>query len=127
MLKLEELEVYQLAMKIGDIVWNTVDTWNYFAKDAFGKQWIRATDSIALNIAEGYGRYFYKENKQFCYYARGSLKECLSCNQKAFNRKLLDDKQMSEMNSLLELLSKKLNNYIKSIGKPGSGDSPLPD
>lgn len=32
MLKLEELEIYQMAMDIGEEVWNLVDEWKPFAK-----------------------------------------------------------------------------------------------
>lgn len=35
----------------------------------------RSAASIAANIAEGYGRFFYQENIQFCRQARGSLDE----------------------------------------------------
>jgi len=35
----------------------------------------RSSSSIAANIAEGYGRYHYQENIQFCRQARGSLEE----------------------------------------------------
>jgi len=37
----------------------------------------KASGSITANIAEGYGRYHYQENIQFCRQARGSLMECL--------------------------------------------------
>ena len=37
----------------------------------------RASRSITANIAEGYGRYHFQENIQFCRQARGSLMECL--------------------------------------------------
>jgi len=60
---LEELEVYQLAESFGDEIWFVVDEWQYFAKDTVGKQMARAADSISANIAEGYGRYHYKEQK----------------------------------------------------------------
>jgi hypothetical protein len=40
-MRLEELQVYQLAMRIGEETWRTVDNWSYFVKDAFGKQLIR--------------------------------------------------------------------------------------
>jgi len=66
-MKLEELQVYQLAMKIGEHIWKIVDKWDYFTKDTVGKQLFRASDSIAANLSEGYGRFHYKENKQFCY------------------------------------------------------------
>jgi len=74
-MKLEELQVYQLAMEMAEKIWIIVVNWNYFEKDTIGKQFVRAADSIAANLSEGFGRYFYKENKQFCYYSRGSLFE----------------------------------------------------
>jgi four helix bundle protein len=63
-MNLEELEVYRVTMEIGERVWNVVKGWDYFAKDTVGKQWVRAADSMASNISEGFGRFFYKENKQ---------------------------------------------------------------
>ena len=67
MIKLIDLEVYKLAIEIGDKVWEIVDKWDYFNEDTLGKQFVKAADSVALNIAEGYGRFFYKENKHFNY------------------------------------------------------------
>jgi four helix bundle protein len=86
--KLEELEVYKVAMAIGEMVWSFVDKWDYFARKSLGSQYVEAADSIALNIAEGYGRFHYKENKNFCYYSRGSAKETFSATQKARSRNL---------------------------------------
>ncbi len=57
-LKLEELVVYKVAMEIGELVWGIVDKWSYFPKTTLGNQFVRAADSIALNISEGYGRFF---------------------------------------------------------------------
>lgn len=53
-LNLENLKVYQKAMKIGDWFWEIVDEWSYFAKDTIGKQWVRSADSIATNISEAW-------------------------------------------------------------------------
>jgi four helix bundle protein len=117
MLKLEELEVYQMAMEIGEQVWDVVDEWKPFAKRAVGEQLVEAADSIAANISEGYGRYHYKENRQFCYYSRGSLMETKTFLTKAKNRKLITEKQFTEMFEALKTLHHKLNAYIKSIGK----------
>lgn len=74
-MKLEELNIYKLADEISDSIWELADAWTYFQKDTIGKQLVRSADSISTNIAEGYGRYFFKENRNFCYYSRGSLLE----------------------------------------------------
>lgn len=70
---IEELEVYRLAMEMGERVWRIVERWDFFAKDTVGKQWVRTADSVAANLSEGFGRFSFKENRQFGYYSRGSL------------------------------------------------------
>jgi len=116
-MKLDELEVYNLAMDVGEQVWNIVNKWNYFAKDTVGKQLVRAADSVAANLSEGYGRFFYKENKQFCYYSRGSIYETRTWLTKAHNRELIEKKDFDLLLNQVETIAVKLNNYIKSIGK----------
>jgi len=64
-MKLEDLEIYQLSMGIGDNVWNLVMGWEYFIKDTMGKQLVKAVGSIAANIGEGFGRYHFKDKKKF--------------------------------------------------------------
>ena len=34
---IDEIKVYQLAMDLGEKVWNIVNKWNYFEKDTIGK------------------------------------------------------------------------------------------
>lgn len=121
MILLEDLRVYKLAMEIGELVFAITEKWDIFNKKSLGDQYLRAADSIALNIAEGYGRFHYKENKNFCWYARGSLFETKSANQKAFNRKLISDEEYNNLLNKLKECHLLLNGYIKSIGKPGTG------
>lgn len=64
-LRLDDLEIYQLSMEIGEFVWAIVDKWNYFQKKTVGEQFTRSADSIAANISEGYGRYFLKKKENF--------------------------------------------------------------
>lgn len=113
---IRNLEVYQLSEKLSDLVWDIVISWDYFAKDTIGKQLIKAADSIAANIAEGYGRYHYKENKNFCYFARGSLEETKVWLIKSVRRGLIDQSKEQELFDIMERLPKLLNSYIKSIG-----------
>ena len=70
--RLEDLEIYQLAEAFANEIWFVVLEWDWFAKDTIGKQLVRSADSIGANIAEGFGGYHYKENKNFCYFSRGS-------------------------------------------------------
>jgi len=116
-MRLEEIRVYNLALELAEKVWEIVSKWNYFAKDTIGKQLVRAVDSVAANISEGYGRYYYKENKQFCYYSRGSLYETKTWLEKAHKRRLIDDETFGVFLQNIEAIGIKLNNYINSIGK----------
>lgn len=116
MILLEDLKVYQLAMEIGDLVHLVISKWDYFNKKNLGDQFVRAADSIALNISEGYGRYHYKENRQFCWYARGSLYETKTANQKAINRSLATKEEFENILAKLKRCNLLLNLYIKSIG-----------
>ncbi|MCU0415286.1 MAG: four helix bundle protein [Ignavibacteriaceae bacterium] len=121
-MNLEELQVYQLAMDLGESIWEIVIAWNSFEKDTIGKQLVRAADSVAANLSEGFGRFFYKENKQFCYYSRGSLYETKTWLTKAKNRKLIAVDQFESFTKDIDLIGKKLNSYIKSIGKQSNVD-----
>jgi four helix bundle protein len=109
-------------MDLGESIWEIVIAWNYFEKDTIGKQLVRAADSVAANLSEGFGRFFYKENKQFCYYSRGSLYETKTWLTKAKNRKLIAVDQFESFTKDIDLIGKKLNSYIKSIGKQSNVD-----
>ena len=115
-LKVEDLDIYQMAEDLSDRIWEICIRWDYFAKDTIGKQLVRAADSISANIAEGHGRYHFYDRLKCCYYARGSLEEIKSWISKAIRRKLIKT-EISEINHAIELLPKKLNAYIKSIKK----------
>jgi len=52
----QELQVYKLSERLADEIWQTVKTWEPFAKDTMGKQIVRSADSVGANIAEGVGR-----------------------------------------------------------------------
>lgn len=114
-MELEELEVYNEANQIADMIWKIVINWEYFQKDTIGKQIIKSVDSISANISEGYGRYFHKENLQFCYYSRGSLYETKTWLFKASNRDLISKDDYKCINEKLIILQRKLNGYIKFL------------
>ncbi|MEE1943655.1 four helix bundle protein [Pedobacter sp. KR3-3] len=115
--KIEDLEVYLLAEDFSNKIWDITMKWDFFAKDTVGKQVCNAADSISANIAEGYGRFHYKENKNFCYYSRGSIVETKSFLRKMKYRKLVDEDNYNVLLKELETIHFKLNAYIKYIGR----------
>jgi len=112
----ENLEVYKLAEKLSDQIWDIIALWDHFAKDTVGKQLVRAADSVGANIAEGSGRGSYQDNRRFVRIARGSLNETKHWLRRAFRRKLLADDQVTALKPLLDELAPRLNAYLRSIG-----------
>ncbi len=95
-----------------------IDWKDFFVKDTIGKQLVRAADSVDSNIAEGYGRFHFKENKNFCYYySRGSLLETKGFIKKCKNRILMDTEKANQLLNELDQKHKMLNAYISYIGK----------
>lgn len=116
-MKLEDLEIYNLSMTLSDIVFNEVNKMPFFQKDTLGKQWIRAADSVCLNISEGFGRFSYKDSRNFSIIARGSLYESKTCMTKAFRRNFITKDLHEDLLRRYNNLGAKLNNYITAQTK----------
>jgi len=113
----ESLQVYKLAEKLADEIWNIVVIWNQFAKGTVGKQMVRSADSIGANVAEGTGRGSFQDNRRFVRVARGSLHETRHWLRRAYTRGLLTDEQVNKIKPIVDELSPKLNAYLSSIGR----------
>lgn len=122
-MKLEDLQVYQISMKLADEVHDLVMEWDNFHKFSTGTQLVDAADSVSANISEGYGRFHYKDHKNFLYFSRGSLSETKTWLTKASNRKLISEEIFSDLINRYNSLGVKLNNYINTIGNSGNTNS----
>src|SRR5881227_1793614 len=71
----EELDVWILCKELRTEISELVKFFPKAEQFLLKNQMIRASRSITANIAEGYGRFFFQENIQFCRQARGSLFE----------------------------------------------------
>lgn len=80
-------------------------------------QIIRSSRSITACIAEGHGRYHYKENIQYCRMARGSLYETLEHLITAFDEGYIPAEMLKEFKSKIDTCGRLLNGYIKYLLK----------
>ncbi len=112
-LQLNDISAYKKALHLSNYVWDRVITWNYFAKDTVGKQFVRTVDSISANIAEGFGRYTKKDKISFYRYSYGSIKESLDWNEKSKHRGLLNPVEYQHILQELNTLPIEINNLIR--------------
>ena len=75
-------------------------------------QLMRASRSIGANIAEGHGRYTYKEQLHFCIQARGSLSEVQNHLIDVLDCKYLSKEELSSIENGINSTGKLLNGYI---------------
>lgn len=111
-LKLSDIESYRVSFHLSNHVWDIVINWSPFSQRTVGEQFVRAVDSISVNIAEGFGRYGKKDKIKFYRYSQGSLNESLDWNQKAKVRKLLSKEEYDFIFGELQKLPKAINALI---------------
>jgi four helix bundle protein len=114
-MNLNDFEVYRMAMDFGEDVYNLVMTFNHFNKNTVGIQLVTSSDSVAANISEGFGRYYYKDKMRFYFYARGSLFESQTWIEKSFKRQMFDEKTFIELINQIKKIGIKLNNTISQL------------
>lgn len=112
-LQLKDVRPYIISRELSKIVWDKVLLWEYLAIKTIGDQFIRSTDSIGANIAEGFGRFHKKDKIKFYYNARGSVYESLHWVDIAYERKLITEKVYREIIEKLKKLPTELNHFIK--------------
>lgn len=84
---------------------------------------IRSSRSVPRNIAEGYGRFHYKENIQFCRISRGSLTELLNDAITAYDERFMDQNKLGEIRKEIEINIRLLNGYIRYLNNAKSEDN----
>ena len=119
----EKLKVYQSAIVF--ITWSTDLLAQVNAKAAVKDQLDRASTSVALNIAEGNGKFAIRDRCRFLDFARGSALECAACLDVLVAKRLIETEtirfgkeQLLEVVSMLMGLISSLNARIQE-GAPG--------
>ena len=78
-------------------------------------QILRSARSTTANLAEGYGRFHYQENIQYCRHARGSAYEVLDHFITGVDENLIAEVTLSECRILVEKSVQLLNGYIRYL------------
>ena len=114
----EDLEVWKKAVEFAHEVVNIAENIQTDRKHfRLIEQLEAASTSVALNIAEGKGRYSKKEFIQFLYISRGSLYETVTLLIIFNKNNWIDDKQLNELKIFGGDIGKMLSSLINSIRK----------
>jgi four helix bundle protein len=108
----EELEVWKKSRELRINISELVKRFPNEEKYKLNDQLIRASRSVTANIAEGFGRFHFQENIQYCRQSRGSLFEILDHLTCAFDEKYIDKEQLSNFKNDIHNILKILNGYI---------------
>jgi len=112
----ENLDVWQKAIEFANEVINAVDKLNTNRKHfRLIEQLESAVTSIAMNIAEGKGRFSKKEFMQFLYIARGSLFETITLVEIFKRRDWINNAQHNSLRNKGDEIGKMLSSLINSI------------
>ena len=111
----EDLEVWQKGRYLRKDLSQLVKQFSPDEKFRLADQILRASRSVTANIAEGYGRFHYQENIQFCRQARGSLFELLDHLTVVYDEGYMDEEEFSAFRERVFEVIRMLNGYIKYL------------
>ena len=112
-----DLRVWKQCRDIRKTIWDLCKNFPGKEKYRLSDQMIRASRSSTACIAEGYGRYHYQENIQFCRQSRGSLYELIDHVDVAVECDYIDHKYSESLMKEIKTAIRTLNGYIKYLKK----------
>jgi four helix bundle protein len=114
----EELKCWQEAVLLRKSLIPFLDSLPKYEEYRLKDQVIRASRSVTNNIAEGYGRFNYQENVQFCRISRGSLFEIIDHLIVAVEESYMTEEDFllkkEHVNKCLALLNGYINYLLKA-------------
>jgi four helix bundle protein len=115
----EDLDVWKVGREVRRDLYRLAKQLPKHEQYCLGQQVRTAGVSLTANIAEGYGRFHFKENVQFCRIARGSAYELLDHLITCHDQGYMDEKCHQELRGKLVRFIQLVNGYIRSIGQLG--------
>ena len=112
--KFEDLIIYNKAIEFGESVNEQIQSFPKEEVYRLATQFIRAADSIALNIAEGSASTDAQFNR-YLQMAWDSAHECVVCSTKARLRGFITDEQNDKNRADITELSKMITSFKKHL------------
>ena len=109
-----ELETWKFARRLRAELYRVVGTFPSDEKFGLSAQLKRAAVSATANLAEGYGRYSYQENIQFCRQSRGSLYELRDHLTTALDAGYISQQTYKELEASAVSAIRLVNGYIRA-------------
>jgi four helix bundle protein len=110
-----ELDIWKESIILNDQLFDLADAFVDAKSYRVAEQLRAASLSISNNIAEGSGSFSSKDFANFLNIARRSVFETANISFVAYQRKLIDKEKLDRILNDLELLSKKITNFRKSL------------
>ena len=109
-----DLETYRVARELRKDAYRI--SAGFPKNETFGltSQLRRAAISVTANIAEGFGRFSYQENMQFCRQSRASVYELRDHFTTAADQGYISGDQFSQLNAKAFSVIRLLNGYIRA-------------
>ncbi len=111
----EDLECWQVATEVRRFVMKLVKKFPPEEKYSLANNMTRASRSVTQNIAEGFGRFHYQENVQFCRQSRGSLHELVDQLITARDENYISEGELQEGRERISKATALLNGYINYL------------
>ena len=112
-----DLDAWKLARQLRQAVFSITRNFPSEERYVLTNQMRRAAMSVTANIAEGFGRFSYRENIQFCRQARGSVFEVRDHLTSALDAGHLPARTAAEIDSSAQRVIQVLNGYIRATQK----------
>ncbi len=116
----EDLECWKACREVRLFIQSLIKNFPEEEKFALTDGMRRASYSITENIAEGYGRYHFQENIQFCRQSRGSLYEIKDQLISAHDNNYISEEDQAKGQKLIMIALALLNGYINYLNKAKS-------
>ncbi len=112
-----ELEVWKKARALKNEIKELTNTFPNEEKFRLTDQIIRSSRGVTAVIAEGHGRYSFKDQIHFCVIARGSLSETYNHLIDALDCNYIKQEQLENYKIQITEVEKLLNGYISYLRK----------